>query len=159
MIAKKTAALFELSTTIGGYVASASPARVAALSSYGRHLGLAFQVQDDLLDIVAEERSFGKIVGGDLYEGKKTFLLLHAARRARGADRRLLSAVLNGSSVTKDMVRAIAGLYRRLGTLKAAEAAIQRETRRAREALEALPANRGRAMLDWIAAALAGRSF
>jgi geranylgeranyl diphosphate synthase type II len=159
MIGKKTAALFALSTAMGGHVASAGASEIAALSRYGRHLGLAFQVQDDLLDIVAEEQTFGKIVGGDLYEGKKTFLLLHAARKARGEDRRKLSAVLSGASVSRRTVAAITDIYRRLGTLKAAEATIQRETARARKALSSLPDNRARAMLDWIAAALAGRRF
>ena len=159
MIGKKTAALFAMSAMIGGLTASAGKARIAALGKYGHHLGLAFQVQDDLLDIVAEEQAFGKIVGGDLYTGKKTFLLLHAVRKAGRDDRRLLSAVLRGSSVTKEMVAAVTGIYRRLGTLTAAERTIQRETRRAREALTLLPGNRGTAMLDWIASALAGRRF
>jgi len=159
MIGKKTAALFALSATIGGQVASARNSHIAALGNYGRHLGLAFQVQDDLLDIVAEEQTFGKIVGGDLYERKKTFLLLHAARKARGEDRRRLSAVLNGSPVTKNTVTAITDIYRRLGTMTAAEAVIRRETGRARHALASLPENRGKSMLNWIADTLAGRRF
>jgi len=159
MIGKKTAALFALSATIGGQVASARNSHIAALGNYGRHLGLAFQVQDDLLDIVAEEQTFGKIVGGDLYERKKTFLLLHAARKAQGEDRRRLSAVLNGSPVTKNTVTAITDIYRRLGTMTAAEAVIRRETGRARHALASLPENRGKSMLNWIADTLAGRRF
>ena len=159
MIGRKTASLFALSATIGGHVASATNSQMTSLGNYGRHLGLAFQVQDDLLDIVAEEQTFGKIVGGDLYERKKTFLLLHAARKARGEDRRRLSAILNGSPVTKEAVTTIADIYRRMGTMTAAEAVIRRETARSRHALASLPGNRGKAMLNWIADTLAGRRF
>ncbi len=158
MIGKKTAALFELSTTVGAMVGSGSPAQVAALGRYGYHLGRAFQIQDDLLDVVAEEQTFGKIVGGDIVEGKKTFLLLHAARRAKGRDRSLLAGVLNGTAGTK-AVKEVARLYRHLGTLKAAQDRIHFETGRAKQALTALPANQGRAMLGWIADALAARRF
>ena len=159
MIEKKTAALFALSTTAGGLVASGSPGQVAALGRYGYHLGRAFQIQDDLLDVVAEEQTFGKIVGGDIVEGKKTFLLLHAERKAKGKDRHILEEVLRGKHGTRDKVGKVARLYRKLGALTAAQTQIHRETRLAKEALENLPGNRGTAMLEWIADALAGRRF
>ncbi len=159
MIEKKTAALFALSATIGGLIAGGSTSQVSALARYGHHLGRAFQIQDDLLDVVAEEQTFGKIVGGDIVEGKKTFLLLHAARGAKGSDRSLLSGILKGESGTRDTVRAVTRIYQDVGSTRAAEVRIQYETRRAKHALKSLSVNRGRTMLEWIADALASRRF
>jgi geranylgeranyl diphosphate synthase type II len=159
MIGNKTAALFTLSTTAGGLAGSGSTAQIAALARYGHHIGRAFQIQDDLLDAVAEEQTFGKIVGGDIVEGKKTFLLLHAFRMSSGKNRRLLRRVFQKSARSRKLVQSVIRVYEELGALKAARHWIDRETRLAREALEKLPANRGTLMLSWIANALAARRF
>ncbi len=58
------------------------------LANYGLNLGIAFQIQDDLLDISADEKKFGKTIGGDLVEGKKTFLFLEALEKSKGEDRK-----------------------------------------------------------------------
>ena len=61
---------------------------------FGFHLGAAFQIQDDLLNLVGDEQDYGKEIDGDLYEGKRTLLLIHLIRNARGADRALVDRYL-----------------------------------------------------------------
>lgn len=78
MIEKKTAKLIENSLVIGGYIAKANLEQIRKLAAIGNSLGIAFQLQDDLLDLTAVNPKFGKVVGKDLIEGKKTFMMLKA---------------------------------------------------------------------------------
>jgi geranylgeranyl diphosphate synthase type II len=70
---RKTGAMFHVSLRLGGLVAGADPQRQAALETYGRRLGLAFQIADDLLDVQGEESAVGKRLGKDSHQGKLTF--------------------------------------------------------------------------------------
>ena len=90
MIEKKTARLISLAAELGGILGGGRVKQVRALKAFGHHLGRAFQLQDDLLDVVGEEAQLGKTVGGDIIERKRTYLLLTAVKRARGNDRRTL---------------------------------------------------------------------
>lgn len=78
MIDQKTSALLECSLMLGGMTGTATDADLASLQQIGHHLGRAFQIQDDLLDLTAESDQWGKPVGGDLMAAKKTWLLLNA---------------------------------------------------------------------------------
>lgn len=84
MITRKTAALIELSCELGGMVAGATKEQSETLRSYGFALGMAFQIQDDLLDIIADEGKLGKKVGSDLAMHKQTILTI--ALREKVAD-------------------------------------------------------------------------
>lgn len=75
MIEMKTARLIELSAIIGALYANANEQQINALHSYANHLGIAFQVQDDVLDLLADNKEFGKVIGQDLLEGKKVISL------------------------------------------------------------------------------------
>ena len=162
MIEKKTGRLISMATEMGALIGGATPSRTRALRDFGHYLGRAFQLQDDLLDVVARQEEFGKVIGGDIMEGKKTYLLLTAARRARGADRPLVHALLHhgarGLGPRRTVVPAVTALYRRYGILQAAERLILRNTERATAALAPLPASRARSTLVWLAHALVHRS-
>lgn len=82
MVGWKTAALFRASAGLGGLLGGGSPAAVRRLEAYGWNLGLAFQIQDDLLGLTATRAEFGKSVGIDLRRKKKTLVAIHA--RSRG---------------------------------------------------------------------------
>jgi geranylgeranyl diphosphate synthase type II len=152
MIEKKTAALISLSAELGGTIGKGTRRQILALKRYGHHLGRAFQIQDDLLDVVGEEGMFGKKTGGDIREGKKTYLLLRATRSARGADRSILARVSGSAAGGGDrLVQEVSKMYRERGILDDAGRSIRAETERAIEQLAALPANRGSAMLGWLA--------
>ena len=78
MIELKTSVLLAYAMRIGGYIAGASPAQQEALYQYGLNIGIAFQIQDDILDVYGDPKTFGKAIGGDICCNKKTILLLTA---------------------------------------------------------------------------------
>jgi len=84
MIKKKTARVISAAAEIGGYAGGGSAAQIRALRNYGEQIGIAFQMNDDLLDIMGDSATIGKSIGGDIAEGKKTFLLMHALAHTTG---------------------------------------------------------------------------
>jgi geranylgeranyl diphosphate synthase, type II len=88
MVYKKTSwYTFIAPMLIGGTVAGAAPERVTVLRKFAALLGIAFQIQDDILNLVAEGSAYGKEIAGDLWEGKHTLILMHALRAAGPCDR------------------------------------------------------------------------
>ncbi len=167
MIEKKTGKLIATSTELGGLLGNGTQRQITALRKFGHYLGRAFQLQDDLLDVVAEEKEFGKTIGGDIIEGKKTFLLLKSLERARGNDRRVLMRVMNRKSSTplltltekRNEVQAVTAIYRSTGTVESARKLIQLNTERADAMLQLLPASRVRSTLFWFSNMLLQRNF
>lgn len=151
MIDRKTGRLIAVSAELGGIIGGASAAQRRALRVYGNLVGRAFQVQDDLLDIIADEAEFGKRIGGDLVEGKKTYPLLRAVERARGEDRRQLMRVYRKEPVRFSEAARFRDIFRRTGAVDEARARIDRDIRTAQRALAALPASPDRDMLVWFA--------
>jgi geranylgeranyl diphosphate synthase type I len=94
MIYKKTAALIAAATKAGAIIGGGDEAQVEALAEYGRLIGLAFQIQDDYLDVVSDEESLGKPVGSDIVEGKMTLMVVKALEKASEEDKENLIAIL-----------------------------------------------------------------
>lgn len=94
MIYKKTAALIAAATKAGAIVGGGTPEQVEALSEYGRLIGMAFQIQDDYLDVASSEEDLGKPVGSDIVEGKMTLLVVNALSKASDEDRERLLTIL-----------------------------------------------------------------
>ncbi len=158
MIYKKTAALAEMCCSIGAQLGGGSKEQVKALSNFGKNLGMAFQIQDDLLDITAEENEFGKPVGGDLVEGKKTFLFLTAMNIAKGKEKQMLMNVIKNKGIKKEDVYKYKELYEQLGILANAKKEIIRYTKLAVNNLKKLQNNEGMQMLNQLAVSLTGRN-
>ncbi len=157
MIGRKTAAMMAAACEIGALAGGETSAQRHALRRYGYHLGIAFQIQDDLLDISGEGKEFGKKIGGDIIEGKKTYLLLTALERVRGRDREILRSIRPGLRVPESMIARVRGIYERTGALKRAEGDIADQLGRAKEALGILQRSVPKARLDALADALLGR--
>ncbi|MEX0638891.1 MAG: polyprenyl synthetase family protein, partial [Balneolaceae bacterium] len=117
MIEGKTAALISASLVSGAIVAGASDQELKALDRLGKDLGLAFQIQDDLLDVIADEAKFGKVSGGDIREGKKTYLMLLALERCSGSELVLLQNCTSGKEVTDRMVDDAVQIFRDSGVI------------------------------------------
>ncbi|MCH7517172.1 MAG: polyprenyl synthetase family protein, partial [Bacteroidetes bacterium] len=83
MIKKKTASMVKMCCEIGATLGGGKEKEIKGIANYGLNNGIAFQVQDDLLDIIADENKFGKRIGSDLIEGKKTYLFIKALEKAR----------------------------------------------------------------------------
>jgi octaprenyl-diphosphate synthase len=91
MITRKTASLFSACCRVGAVISGAPPDRTDALGSFGLDLGIAFQIMDDALDFVGDERRLGKPAGKDLREGRITFPLIYILKQGSEADRELVS--------------------------------------------------------------------
>ena len=141
----KTAKLFEASARLGAVLANASPAVEEACASYGRSLGTAFQLVDDLLDYEGNSDELGKNVGDDLREGKPTLPLLVAMERATTEERALIRHAIEHGELQK--LPEILTIVRRTGALDATRESAQAEANRAQEALSVLPATPARAAL------------
>lgn len=157
MIYKKTAALLEMCCSVGARISGADSAQIRAVSNYGKNLGMAFQIQDDLLDIMADEKELGKTVGSDLIEGKKTFLFLLALEKARGKDRTELLKVSTRKGIQKTDIDKYRNIYLKLGVIKDAEREIMKYTKLALENLSSLPDKDGKNLMNWLANILISR--
>jgi len=165
MIDGKTGALLSLSLVLGGLAGDApdtpggdGPANaLAALDAAGRDLGRAFQIQDDLLDLTADPETWGKPLGGDLVEGKKTFLLLAALERTTGDERTWFARVGSGGLPPFEVDEARRRLDR-LGVLDDARAAVDAYVASGLAALDVLPPGPAADALRTLAASLAHRT-
>jgi len=114
MIRQKTAVLLGFSLELGALLADASPADRKALREFGVNIGIGFQLKDDLLDVYADKKKFGKRVGGDILANKKTFLLIKALEKAKGKDKLELLRWLKISKPVSGKVKSVTALYNKL---------------------------------------------
>ena len=157
MIEKKTALLLAYSLRIGAYMAGASEQEQEALFQYGRHIGIAFQIQDDVLDVYGDPSNFGKAIGGDICCNKKTFLLLTALDIADAESKASLLQWLITSNNNTEKIQAVTALYTQLGVREIGEAVMEDHTAEALAQLELLPQNEYTNQLRVLAEKLATR--
>jgi geranylgeranyl diphosphate synthase, type II len=159
MIEKKTGKLVSIAAQLGALIGNASISDLEALRRYGEHVGRAFQIQDDLLDIVADEKEFGKTIGGDLVEGKKTFLLLEALRRAKGEQKKMLQRIFTNGGVPKKQVPTFRLIYEETGAMDSAKKRIESDITEAKNQLTSLTPSIARETLRWMTDKLLNRKF
>ncbi len=112
VIYKKTAALFEAACKCGAIISTDNNSEQEALSKYGYHLGLAFQLMDDLLDYDGDTETLGKNVGDDLAEGKTTLPIIHCLRSCGETERELIdSAIRNADSSNLETIVSLVKKY------------------------------------------------
>lgn len=129
MVSRKTGALMEASTKVGALLGGGKPREVGALARYGRLIGMAFQIQDDMLGVAGEQEKFGKPVGSDIREGKRTLIAVRALKTASRGDRAELLRTLGNEDASKAEIRRAISILRKTG-------AIDYAARRARELVE-----------------------
>ena len=159
MIAKKTGRLISAALEAGGVAGNATEEQLQKLVFFGEKIGRAFQIQDDYLDIMAVNGKSGKIVGGDVINGKKTWLLLRSLELTSGADHDLLNSVITNKGIGAERVPEVKAIYKRCGVLEETAALINRNTEEALTAIEALPYAEGREYLQGFANILIKRDF
>ena len=152
----KTAKLFEASARLGAVLAEAAPAIEEACADYGRSLGTAFQLVDDLLDYDGESHELGKNVGDDLREGKPTLPLLVAMARGSVAERDLVRHAIEHGEVAR--LPEVVAIVRRTGALDEARRVARAEADKARHSLRVLPASAHREALLELCARAVDRS-
>jgi octaprenyl-diphosphate synthase len=137
VIYRKTAKLFEAGAQIAAIIANASPAHEKALADYGKHLGTAFQLVDDVLDYRASAEELGKNLGDDLAEGKPTLPLIHALKHGNVGQQQLIRTAIENGGL--DSIDAITQIIESTGGLDYTARLAQGETELAIAALAALP--------------------
>jgi geranylgeranyl diphosphate synthase, type II len=158
MIKKKTASMIKMCCEIGATLGGGNQKAIIGLSKYGLNLGIAFQIQDDLLDIIAEEKKFGKKIGGDLVEGKKTYLFIKALEKSSGKDRNALNKIIQNKGIRITQVEKYKALYQKLDVIEDAKKAINYYNERALKSLSVIGEGKDRNILIWLADSLVKRN-
>ena len=115
MIGKKTAALFDVSCAMGAICASNKAKDVSNLSTFGRNLGIAFQITDDLIGVMGDPKITKKPVGNDLREGKKSLPILMAIKLAKGNDKKIILKAFGNSKISRKDLNKAVDVIRSLG--------------------------------------------
>jgi len=115
MICKKTAALFDVSCAMGAICATNKSKDISNLSSFGRNLGIAFQITDDLIGVMGDPKLTKKPVGNDLREGKKSLPILMAIKSAKGKNKKIILKTFGNSKATRNDLNKAVNVIRSLG--------------------------------------------
>ena len=155
LIYRKTACLFKVSMQLGAVLTATrcEPQRAIfeeALGEYGRNLGLAFQIVDDVLDLTADEDRLGKPVASDLREGKATLAVIHALERGTGADREAIRTVLAERRFATVTHAQILEILHRHGSLAYAMDTACAYAEAARQSIAELPESESKRALLWV---------
>lgn len=159
VIRAKTATLFEAATEVGAIAGGADPAGRAALRDYGRELGYAFQLVDDVLDYRGEAGRLGKNVGDDLREGKMTLPVILALADASAAEREAISSALGNPKAGAEELAQVVAIFSHYDTLGRTLQRAEQHAERAVAALTHLPAGEMHQLVADIAHFTVGRAY
>ena len=149
LIYRKTACLFSVCMRMGGILGGATPEQENSLAQYGRDLGMAFQIVDDVLDLTACESVLGKPVASDLREGKVTMAIIHALARCTSGERTHIETVLRDRAFNGVSHADILGILNRYGSLDAAHEKASQYAESARKAICTFPDSEFKRALLW----------
>jgi len=149
LIYRKTACLFSVCMRAGGILGGATAEQEERLGQYGRDLGLAFQIVDDVLDLTASESVLGKPVASDLREGKATMAVIHALERCTPAERRQIETVMVDRAFNGVTHADILAILNRYGSLEYASKEAARYAESARKAICTFPDSEIKRALLW----------
>lgn len=141
MIEKKTGVLYGASASMGALLAGASDDVVRGLDEFGRLTGMGFQLQDDVLDLTAPEKILGKRRGGDLVEGKKTLIMIHAFAHGINVD------VFGRKDATPEQIEKAISVLEKSGSIEYARSRSVEMVAKGKRALDVLPESPAKALL------------
>ncbi len=159
LLRHKTGALTGLSTEAGAIAGGGSEEQLTILSEFGETIGVGFQIVDDILNVAGDVKEYGKEIGGDIREGKKTVLAAHLLKTASSQDRKTFTRLLGKTKITRKEVRKAVDLYEKYGSINFAKKQAESYLENALKALNKLPGSEARTSLSSIAAFLISRSF
>jgi len=139
MAGGKTAALIEASTRTGAYLAGGTQQEVEALAKYGYLLGLSFQVQDDVLNLTGEVKDYQKEIGGDIREGKRTLISIHALSHLSPQDAAKLKSILSSGNAGAEEIKWAIEKMSSCGSIEYATSSAKGMISEAMDCLSALP--------------------
>lgn len=165
MIEKKTAKLLEVCAEIGVILADAKDKKYREnLKNFAFNLGIAFQLQDDMLDIIGDEKKFGKVIGGDIKQGKKTFLLIKALEMVKNnADKEKLLYIINPDrkqkNITTKFISEIKNIYIKYNIIELTNSLIKKYITLANNSLKIIKNDYGVELLKWFSNMLFERKY
>ena len=139
MIEKKTSYLFKAATRGGAIIADAEPDEIEHMSEYARKMGIAFQIQDDYLDLVGDQEEIGKDAGSDIRRGKRTLMVIHALHNLDDDKKRRLIDILEEKDNSIDEIKEAMDLMKSVGSLDYAKNLAEKYGSEAKKELEFLP--------------------
>ena len=132
----------------GAIIGGGNEAQVEALAEFGKHCSIAFQIQDDLLNLIGDEKTMGKDRLSDIKESKRTLMVVHCLNVSAPSDRdRLIELLRLGPAKTADQAQEVLGLLERYGSVEYARAVARDLVARGRSCLEVLPDSKARRIL------------
>lgn len=144
MVAGKTGALMGASCEAGAYLAGASPERCGQFREFGESLGVAFQIQDDVLNIVGDFGKYRKEIGGDITEGKRTLMVMHSMALASEAEKRKLGQILLSHARDRKKIDYVASIFKKYDSINYAKLRAREFVEKASAFFGELPASRER---------------
>lgn len=151
VITRKTACLIQAACQVGALLAESPGKQVQALANYGYHLGVAFQMVDDLLDYTADTMVLGKVTGADLREGKLTLPVIYALNRATGEDRRRLETIIRDVDMAEADFETVLGLIKKYGGIKYTRDRAQEHIEQAKNSIDIFDASKSKTFLKQLA--------
>ena len=155
MIFKKTGALIATATEAGAIMGGADEETVSTMYEYGKLIGLAFQIQDDYLDLVSDEDSLGKPVGSDIAEGKMTIIVVNALANANDEDKKRLLEILTigneSGNCEKEYIDEAMAIFEKYGSIQYAQDIAFEKVKKAKQILEILTDSEAKHALSLIA--------
>lgn len=155
----KTGALTRLAVEAGAISGGATEQQLQALGEFGESVGIAFQIIDDVLNVEGDVKEYGKEIGGDIREGKKTVMAAHFLSAAKPADKKVFTRLLGKKTITKSEVHKAIALYEKYSSIAHAKARAGAYLEKSKGALNKLPVSDARTNLSTVAEFLVSRSF
>ncbi len=159
MISGKTGALLEASTKVGALLGRGEPDQVRALAEYGRLIGLAFQMRDDVLGVAGQQEKFGKPIGSDVREGKRTLIVVRALATAAQEDKSTLLRAFGKRDASEAELKAAIGALQRAGAINHVAERARELVAQAKSKLRVLPESSAREVLSELADFTIKRDF
>ncbi|MCX6802350.1 MAG: polyprenyl synthetase family protein [Candidatus Diapherotrites archaeon] len=160
MCAYKTGVLARLSAKLGGILGNGTAAQVEALGKFGEAIGVGFQIQDDILNIAPASGKWGKEIGEDISEGKRTLLVLHALKHLGGKEAKELLKILDSHTKNKNAIMKAIALIKKAGSIEYAGEKAKKIVRESWRKLEGmLPESEGKQELEAFAKFMVDRKI
>ena len=151
VLRNKTSALVALACEAGTIVAGGKKSQLSAATRFGEATGVGFQVVDDLLNVTGDVRKYGKEIGGDIREGKRTIMAAHLVKSASTEDRDQFMKMLGKSTISQEEIGQAIDLYKKYGSLDYARRLADRYIADGSGALKRLPESRARDTIEELA--------
>jgi geranylgeranyl diphosphate synthase type I len=151
MIQRKTGALMAASCEAGGIIGDASDKEIKALREFGMDMGIGFQIHDDVLNLRADVEKYGKEIGGDVNEGKRSLIVIYTLSVCTPEEKKRLIKILDKERNSKEEIKEAIGLFNKYGSIdRAAEVALEK-IEKGKKGLEVLPDSKAKDLLISIA--------